>query len=171
MDAVAVLHDMLTRPFEVCRQVLDGISTDDLNAHLADGTNSIAWLLWHTGREADVQLAALTSAPEVWTEQSFHARLGLPAEGFGLGQSAEEAAGIRIDDPEVLGDYLAAVEDEMAAYLRGLDAADLDDVIDEYDGQPITRGVRLVSIIDDAAQHAGQAAFVRGALGWDAPRP
>ncbi|GAA1369467.1 DUF664 domain-containing protein [Brevibacterium luteolum] len=171
MDAVSVLADMLTRPFEVCRRVLAGICTEDLNAHLVPGTNSTAWLLWHTGREADVQLAALTSAPEVWTEQSFHARLGLPAEGFGFGQSADEAAGIRIDDPEALGEYLAAVENEMAAYLRGLAPADLDDVIDRYDGQPVTRGVRLVSIIDDAAQHAGQAAFIRGARGWDAPRP
>jgi hypothetical protein len=28
----------------------------------------------------------------------------------------------------------------------------------------VTLGVRLVSVIDDCAQHAGQAAFIRGIL-------
>lgn len=171
MDARAVLADMLTRPFAVARQVLDDITTAELNAHLAAGTNSIAWLLWHTGREADVQLAALASAPEVWTAQAFHARLGLPVEGFGFGHTAEQAAAVRIEDPTTLGGYLTAGEEALAAYLERLQPADLDEVIDTSYDPPVTRGARLVSIIDDAAQHAGQAAFIRGALGWDAPRP
>jgi hypothetical protein len=43
-----------------------------------------------------------------------------------------------------------------------LTEADLDQVIDENWDPPVTRGVRLVSIIDDAAQHVGQAAYVAG---------
>jgi hypothetical protein len=35
-------------------------------------------------------------------------------------------------------------------------------VVDEAWDPPVTLGVRLVSVIDDCAQHAGQAAFVRG---------
>lgn len=171
MDAITILTDMLSRPFEVCRQVLDGITVDDLNTHVVPGTNSIAWLLWHSGREVDVQLAALSSAPEVWTEQAFHTRVGLPAEGFGLGQSVAEASRVRIDDPQTLGDYLDAVEQAVATSISGLQPDDLDDVVDDSYDPPVTRATRLVSLIDDAAQHAGQAAFIRGALGWDAERP
>ena len=35
-------------------------------------------------------------------------------------------------------------------------------MIDESWDPPVTLGVRLVSVIDDDLQHAGQAAFVRG---------
>ena len=39
---------------------------------------------------------------------------------------------------------------------------DLDRVIDENWDPPVTLGVRLVSILDDDAQHVGQAAYLRG---------
>jgi hypothetical protein len=35
-------------------------------------------------------------------------------------------------------------------------------VVDEAWDPPVTLGVRLVSVIGDDMQHAGQAAFVRG---------
>ena len=49
-------------------------------------------------------------------------------------------------------------------YVRGLTPADLDRVVDEAWDPPVTLGVRLVSVLDDDIQHAGQAAFVRGVL-------
>jgi hypothetical protein len=35
-------------------------------------------------------------------------------------------------------------------------------VVDTHWNPPVTAGVRLVSIIDDCAQHLGQAAYLRG---------
>ena len=42
--------------------------------------------------------------------------------------------------------------------------ADLDHVVDRRWDPPVTLGVRLVSVLDDDIQHAGQAAFIRGIL-------
>ena len=42
---------------------------------------------------------------------------------------------------------------------------DLDRVVDERWDPPVTLGVRLVSVVNDDAQHLGQAAYVRGLLG------
>ena len=50
-------------------------------------------------------------------------------------------------------------------YLATLTAGDLDRIVDERWDPPVTLGVRLVSIVDDDIQHAGQAAYVRGLLG------
>ena len=47
-------------------------------------------------------------------------------------------------------------------YIAGITAADLARVIDENWSPPVTVSVRLVSIIDDCAQHLGQAAYLRG---------
>lgn len=42
--------------------------------------------------------------------------------------------------------------------------AELDRVVDTAWDPPVTLGVRLVSVIADDLQHAGQAAYVRGAV-------
>lgn len=41
---------------------------------------------------------------------------------------------------------------------------DFDRVVDTAWDPPVTLGVRLVSVYDDATQHAGQAAYLRGLL-------
>ena len=46
----------------------------------------------------------------------------------------------------------------------GVTDADLSRVVDEGWDPPVTLGVRLVSVISDGLQHAGQAAFIRGIL-------
>jgi hypothetical protein len=38
-------------------------------------------------------------------------------------------------------------------------------VVDRRWDPPVTLGVRLVSVVNDCAQHVGQAAYVRGLLG------
>jgi hypothetical protein len=50
--------------------------------------------------------------------------------------------------------------------IEGLSPHDLDRVVDDRWDPPVTMGVRLVSIADDCMQHAGQAAYVRGLLGY-----
>ena len=40
--------------------------------------------------------------------------------------------------------------------------ADLDRIVDDAWDPPVSLGVRIVSVINDNTQHAGQAAFVRG---------
>jgi Protein of unknown function (DUF664) len=47
-------------------------------------------------------------------------------------------------------------------YVAGLDDSDFDRVVDKRWDPPVTLGVRLVSIISDDLQHAGQAALIRG---------
>jgi hypothetical protein len=63
---------------------------------------------------------------------------------------------------DLLAGYYDAVAARSAAYVATLEPDDLDRVVDEAWDPPVTLGVRLVSVIDDCAQHAGQAGFVRG---------
>ena len=57
-----------------------------------------------------------------------------------------------------------AVYARTRSYLAHLKDDDLDRVVDERWDPPVTLGVRLVSVLDDDVQHAGQAAYVRGLL-------
>jgi hypothetical protein len=50
------------------------------------------------------------------------------------------------------------------SYVAELTAEDLDRIVDERWDPPVSLGARLVSVLNDDAQHAGQAAYARGLL-------
>ena len=69
--------------------------------------------------------------------------------------------------PRAFGDltaYFDSVHARTVSFLGGLGASDLDRVVDDRWDPPVTMGVRLTSVLDDALQHVGQAAYVRGLL-------
>ncbi|MDO5534547.1 MAG: DUF664 domain-containing protein [Propionibacteriaceae bacterium] len=169
MDHTALFADAASRPVEAARHVLDGLSPDALHT-LPDGRgNSIAWLVWHAARQQDVQVAALRGGPEVWESGGWAGRVGVDrgAGDFGFGDGVDQVQALRIADADALLAYLAAVADDLTAYTASITAAELDDVVDTAWTPHVTRGVRLVSVIDDAVAHLGQAAYVRGLVeGW-----
>lgn len=169
MDHTDVLTDAARRPVDAATHVLRGISHETLHARPAGRGNSIAWLVWHAARQMDAQLADLTGTDQVWSVGGWATRLGIPRgpEAVGFGDTPDEVAGLRVDDPGLLLDYFRAVVDAFVASLAGSSAADLDVVVDTSWDPPVTRGVRLVSLIDDAVAHLGQAAYARGLVeGW-----
>jgi uncharacterized protein DUF664 len=62
----------------------------------------------------------------------------------------------------MLADYHEATYEQAVKLVSGITDADLERVVDTSWRPPVTLGVRLVSVINDAMQHAGQAAYVRG---------
>ena len=58
----------------------------------------------------------------------------------------------------------AAVHERTIRFVKGLTDAALPRIVDDYWDPPVTLGVRLMSIISDDLQHAGQAAFIRGII-------
>ena len=73
MDARNVLHEAASRPAAEAKALIDTLPEGILNAHAGGHTNSIAWLLWHAGRQMDAQLAQLNGEPQVWHSQGFDA--------------------------------------------------------------------------------------------------
>lgn len=164
MNSIDLLKDLAHRPLQEVDLFWDSVTPSRLNAHPGGHPNSIAWLLWHSGREIDAQVADLSGRSEVWTAEGWKGRLGVevPGDEHGFGQSAETARSVVVQDKDQLRGYLAAVTEESLDYLGGLTDGDLDEVIDEQWDPPVTRGVRLVSVYADALQHVGQAAYVAG---------
>ena len=164
-----VLLDFARRPVAAILSVRSQLTPELLAAHPGGHDNSIGWLLWHMGREIDVQLSALSGLPEVWTSQGFGKRLGLGelGDGVGYGQTRDEARRIVVTDPQALVDYAIAASEALSGYLSTLDPETLADVVDEGWDPPVTRATRLVSIVDDAAQHAGQVGYALGILAGD----
>ena len=169
MDHNDVLTDMVHRVIDAAEPVLRGIDHGPLHARPADRGSSIAWLVWHAARQMDAQLAHLSGREQVWSVGDWASRLGIlrGPEAIGFGDTSDDVASLVVAEPGLLLDYLRAVVDAFVAYASSLSASDLDVVIDTHWDPPVTRGVRLVSLIDDAVAHVGQAAYARGLVeGW-----
>lgn len=166
MDARDLLLDVYGRVPEEIATAVDGLDAEALATILEPGTNSIGWLVWHLTRVEDAHIAELVEQDQVWTTGDWAARFGVDPDptNSGYGHTPEQVAAIRPDGAEALTGYHAAVSARTRAYLEGLTAEALDEVIDERWDPPVTLGVRLVSIVDDEIQHAGQAAYARGLL-------
>jgi uncharacterized damage-inducible protein DinB len=164
MRSHEVLTDGYGRIREEVHAVLDGISVEDLHARPTPGANSIAWLIWHLTRVQDDHVADAAGREQVWLAKGWAERFGLPlpAADTGYGHSARQVGEVRVASAELLLGYYDAVHEQTLEFLAGLDDKALDAVIDTRWDPPVTLGVRLVSVLSDDLQHAGQAAYVRG---------
>lgn len=166
VDAIEVLLESYGRVPDLARAAVEGLTQDELAWRPDTAANPVGWLVWHLARQQDAQVAALAGADEVWTaDGGWGERAGLPfplqENGYGMDES--DVAKVRLDAATLLG-YLGEVQAACEAYLRTLAPDRLDEVVDDGPDPPVTRGARLVSVVDDAVQHAGQAAYVRGLL-------
>lgn len=159
-----VLIDAYGRIKELVYQSVDGLNGAALAFRPEADANSIAWLVWHLTRVQDDHVSEIAGREQVWIDGGFAARLGRPADPSetGFGHSSAEVASIRPEGPEVLVGYHQAVWSRTVEYLQTVDGEELDRIIDRSYDPPVSVGVRLVSVISDNLQHAGQARYVRG---------
>lgn len=166
MQVNEVYAELFSRVHDHVHGIVEGLTTEDLMAVPEPGSNPIGWLLWHLTRVQDMHVAELLGCDQVWTESLWPARFGLSPDprDVGYGHSAEQVAQVRPESPGAILDYYAAVEARTDELLADLTAESLDEIVDRRWDPPVTMGVRLVSIVDDDIQHAGQAAYVKGLL-------
>lgn len=162
--AIEILVDAYSRIPGAVHRAVSGLGEADLAARLDPEANSIGWLLWHLTRVQDDHIADLAGQEQLWDVAGWAERFDLPVSGIGYGHSSAEVGQVRGFTPESVLAYFDAVHGQTLVYLRGLSDADLERVVDENWDPPVTVAVRLVSVVDDCLEHAGQAAFIRGVL-------
>ena len=161
--AQEILRDSFTRLIEHVDDLTDGLTDDRATYRPTPAGNSIAWLIWHSARVQDLQICAITKTEDVWTRDGWVDRFGLdlPRNDTGYGHSPEDVAKVKAP-VELLSGYYHAVHDMTLHFVKGLSDEDLERVVDRGWNPPVTAAARIVSIIDDCAQHLGQAAYLRG---------
>lgn len=158
-----LLRDFFTRLIEHVDDLTDGL-TDEVSFFRPTATaNSIAWLIWHSARVQDLQLCDIAGIEQVWTRDGWDDRFGLDLAGndHGYGHDPDDVGKVR-PPADLLAGYYHAVHKVTLEYIASVTAGELSRVVDTHWNPPVTASARLVSIIDDCAQHLGQAAYVRG---------
>ena len=166
MTSADLLVDAFGRIREIVHEAVTGLTPEQLAFRVDSEANSIAWLVWHLTRIQDDHIAGVAETEQVWTSGGWVERFGLPfhPQAHGYGHSPADVAAVRVDSAEVLIQYYDAVHERTIRFVSGLIDADLSRVVDDYWDPPVTLGVRLVSVISDDLQHAGQAALIRGVI-------
>jgi len=163
-DAVReLLRDAFTRLIEHVDEITEGLTDKRANYQPAPGANSIAWLIWHSARVQDVQLAPIADVEQVWTHGGWVDRYGLdlPRNDTGYGHGPEQV--VKVQAPvELLTGYYHDVHKMTLEFVARVTAHDLARIVDRNWDPPVTASARIVSIIDDCAQHLGQAAYLVG---------
>jgi uncharacterized damage-inducible protein DinB len=163
MTSTELLIDGFDRIQEVVHRTIHGASPGALSYRPDPVANSIAWLVWHLTRIQDDHLADAFDHTQVWIDDGWAERIGLPFPEAvtGYGHTSDEVAAVQVDAGLLRG-YHDAVHARTIELLRGLTESDLSQVVDTSWDPPVTLAVRLISVIADDLQHAGQAAYVRG---------
>jgi hypothetical protein len=163
MKSSDLLVDAFERIRHATHHAVEGLAPDVLAFRPHGDSNSIAWLVWHLARIQDDHVADVAGSEQIWTARDWYAKFALPfpPSATGYGHSSEEVAAVRAGSAELLG-YFDEVHEHTIGYLGTLSTPDFERIVDESWDPPVTLGVRLVSVVTDDLQHAGQAAYVRG---------
>ncbi len=164
MEPTDLLMDAFGRIGSVVEGVLKRQGPVELNRRPGGQGNSIAWLVWHLTRVQDDHISDAAGTDQLWISAGFKDRFGfvLQRDDTGYGHSHDQVSAVQVESGVLLQEYFQAVQARTLKYLKGLDTAALDRVIDDSWDPAVSLGVRLVSVIQDCLMHAGQAAYVRG---------
>jgi uncharacterized damage-inducible protein DinB len=160
-----LLADAFDRIRGVVGRALDGLTDEQLTEQVGPVANSISWLVWHLTRIQDDHVCDVAGIEQAWIGQGWYERFGLPflVTDHGYGHTEHQVEQVRVPG-ELLRAYHDAVYVRTVEYVKTIRDADLDRVVDTSWDPPVTLGVRLVSVVSDDLQHAGQAAYVKGLL-------
>lgn len=162
MKETQLTIETLQRAQERFEETLAQMSIAEANTMPEPLIKSVTWLIWHTAREIDLQISALADQEPLWlADWTKRFALYLPDDTEDWRHTPEEAAKVIVNQKELLVDYLSASVELAVNYLQSIDETSLSEVIDENWTPAVTRQARIVSIVDDAVMHSGQAVYTR----------
>lgn len=121
MSASDFIRDSFQRLHRSIKDSTSDLTTEQLNYTPDAEHHSVAWILWHAYRTADVVGSRLLYArPERWSDGGWADRLDLPEAGQGTGHSPDQAHEIVIKDYAAFMEYADGVVADADAYLEGM---------------------------------------------------
>ena len=165
MTSIDLLVDAFERVRDSVHPAVNGLTREELAFRPGPESNSIAWLVWHLTRIQDDHVAGVDDGRQVWVTKGWADRFDLPLDPADTGYGHDAATvGLVVAEAPLLLEYFEDVHARTRSFVGSLTEDELDRVVDTRWDPPVTLQVRLVSVIADDLQHAGQAAYVRGIL-------
>ncbi len=166
MEQRDIFSEAYERIRQVCKQSAEGLSPEQIYYRIEPAANSIAWLIWHLSRVQDSHVSEIAGREQAWVADGWAEKFDMEPDpsNVGFGHTIADVDAVRPESAELLLAWNNAVIDRSQEYFKSLDAVEIERVIDTSYDPHFTVGVRLVSVISDNTQHAGQARYLRGIL-------
>jgi hypothetical protein len=102
-----ILRDSFTRLIGHADAITDGLSDEVAFFRPTPEANSISWLIWHSARVQDAQLADVAGIEQVWFSGGWVDRFGLnlPRDAHGYGHTPDDVAKVRAPGKLLAGYY------------------------------------------------------------------
>lgn len=171
-DAIGYMSQVIDFLHGGFRDARDGQTDEQLHFVPAGESHSVAWVLWHAARIEDLFFQQIFQGkPELWAQGEWADKTGLPAKGFGTGQSTSEARAVRIRDLSAFWQYQDAVYAATDAYLQTLTEADLAREVTLRDRQEDLGQSITLHVVTHLNGHRGEINLIRGMHGLDPVMP
>lgn len=169
MSAVDFMKQTLDFIHRGFRGAPDGLTDEQLHFVPEGQSHSIAWTMWHGARIEDLFFQQLFQArPAEWDKGGWAEKTGLPAKGFGTGQSTEDAAAIRIADLAAFRAYQEKVAELSHAFLDSITEDDLQSRQVKLGEKTETLGESInLHLVIHLNGHRGEINLLRGMQGFD----
>ena len=168
-----MIMDIFDRIAAQLAQVLEDLTPKQLNQQPARDANTIGWLIWHLTRSHDRNMSELMGLEQLWISEGWYARFNRrpdPSE-TGYRHTAKEMKAFKAPDSLTIMEYHRSVLERIKDYIGD----QLEESVLEQEmysptfnsSSPVYRVI--TGVINDALQHVGQAAYVRGLItkqGW-----
>ncbi|MSQ22584.1 MAG: DinB family protein [Dehalococcoidia bacterium] len=153
------LHDNLIRSAQ-------SLTQEQLHWPPADGSNHIAFCLWHYTRSEDnlVRWTFQNPRPTVWLEEGWHEKFGLDRARQGTGMTPQEAVAVRFPDINEFLTYMNHAWQSTDEFLASATTADLERAI-TGNYRPGTKIADVLAItLAHGWGHLGQIWAIRGMM-------
>ena len=159
-----MLIDGLSRSRQRFDRALSGVAVEQANTQPTPENgarlDSLSWLAWHTARRSTSDRAYRRRPAGVDSSPATKERFALDLPGTTAKIGTTPRTGGQSCGERHIGACLLVSTTPYAwanDYLRGLKGGRFRQSHRRFLGPPVTLAARLVSIVDDAAQHSGQA--------------
>lgn len=157
--------DILTHMDHSLTGAVDGLTPDELKWQPNLEANSIGFTLWHQTRTEDSFVRGIIqNKPQLWIEEKWHEKMGLPADpqDSGWGYTPEQLAAFRTPKLDDLTGYGKSCRAETIAYLEKATEKEMDRVIETgiFGEMPVGRIFSL--LVCEITLHIGHITYLRG---------
>ncbi len=166
MPLIEFIDHMLEQVDEETQASLAGMTVEQLLWRPTEESNPMGWLAWHIARTQDLRASHLLGREQIWIEDGWHEKFGLPAdpENTGRGNSDADVAALRPESVEALANYCSLSVGRAREYVGGLGPDSENEIIENPEGGQSPLGPVLNRMVHGGLTHVGQLMYVRGLI-------
>ncbi|MCH8103560.1 MAG: DinB family protein [Chloroflexi bacterium] len=166
MALIEFIGHLLQQVDEETQASLEGMTLAQILWRPAEESNPMAWLAWHIARTQDLRSSHLLGREQIWNEDGWHERFGLPADpaNTGRGHSDADVSALQPESVEAVAMYCALASRRAREYVGSLSPGAENDVIDNPEGGQTPLGAVLSRMVHGGLTHVGQLMYVRGLI-------